>query len=305
MLVMSVAVNHWFQRKRTLAQSIMLLGYSMAGVVGVPLLVSWESSFGWGHSAIYAGFLIWAIGFPAILLLRNAPENYGLQPDGDTVGNISDEVKVKPKKAGYDFKLGEAIRTRAFWFLAVGWAIGSMGMVTLMTHFFLHMEEDVGVTAEKAALVWTVASLSNIPFRLLGGYLGDRLPKNLLLGFATLSMAGAVLVLSLTSSMHWAFVFSALWGIGWGIRTPVMNAIQGEYFGRKSMGIIFGWLQSLSLPFAISAPIVVGHLADVQGNYRISFIGIAIIMTVGAAVISLATKPKPHPQVDTGIGTVG
>lgn len=84
MIIMSVAVNKWFRRRRTMAQSIMLLGFSMAGVVGVPLLVVTQEAFGWQISAYSSGLLIWGLGFPCTLLLRTEPEPYGLLPDGDT-----------------------------------------------------------------------------------------------------------------------------------------------------------------------------------------------------------------------------
>jgi MFS family permease len=295
MIIMSVAVNKWFRRKRTIAQSIMLLGFSMAGVVGVPLLVLTQSAFGWEISAYGTGLLIWGVGFPCTLLLRTEPEPYGLQLDGDTAGVDSKAgTKRSELKEEYHFTLREAVRTHSFWLLSIGWAVGSLGMGITQVHLFLHLEQGVGLTAATSALVWTVASLTNIPCRLVGGFFGDRVPKNILLGVSTLSMAVSMLFLGIATSVQMAFVFSVLYGIGWGIRTPVMNAIQGEYFGRKSMGIIFGMLQSINLPFSIAAPVVAGYLADVQGNYRMTFIVVSIIMLVGSVIMGFATRPRPR-----------
>ncbi len=74
-----------------------------------------------------------------------------------------------------------------------------------------------------------------------------------------------------------------------------MNAIQGEYFGRKSLGVIFGWAQSISLPFSIAAPVVAGYVADVQKSYRMTFIVASLIVLTGSIIISLAVRPK-HPS---------
>lgn len=294
MIIMSVAVNKWFRRKRTMAQSFMLLGFSMAGVVGVPLLVIAQEAFGWQISAVSSGLFIWGVGFPCTLLLRTEPEPYGLLPDGDTYNPPSSQGSKSPYvKEEYSFTLREAVKTRTFWFLSIGWAIGSLGMGITQVHLFLHLEEGVGLSATTSALVWTVASLTNIPFRLVGGFFGDRIPKNILLGVSTLFMALSMLFLGMATSVQVAMVFSVLYGIGWGIRTPVMNAIQGEYFGRKSMGIIFGMVQSINLPFSISAPVIAGYLADVQGNYRLTFIVTSFIMLAGSVIIGMATRPKP------------
>ncbi len=77
-----------------------------------------------------------------------------------------------------------------------------------------------------------------------------------------------------------------------------MNALQADYFGRKSLGKIVGWLQSLSLPLTIAAPILIGYMADVQHTYRWAFTITAIVSVPGAALILLATRPKtPTPAL--------
>lgn len=293
-LVMSVAVNNWFRRKRSIAQSVMLLGFSMAGVVGVPALVLIQTNRGWQTSAIASGLLIWAAGIPCSMLLRTRPEPYGLLQDGDVPdSNKSDVTEDTSPGKEYDFSLRQAVRTRAFWLMAIGGALGNLGMGAAQVHLFLHLEQDVHLTRTTAALVWTVASLSNIPSRLAGGFLGDRVPKNIMVGLAMMLMSVSIFILGIATTLQMSFVYAVLYGIGWGMRTPVINAMQGEYFGRKSQGVIRGWLQSSSLPFTIAAPVIAGYIADVQGNYKWTFIIMAFVSLAGAALIFMATRPKP------------
>jgi MFS family permease len=297
LLVMSVAVNNWFRRKRTIAQAIMLLGFSMAGLVGVPAIVLLQNSLGWGPSAIWSGVFIWVTGIPATMFLRTRPEPYGLLPDGVAPGENAQAVGADSRRnhAEYDFGLREAIHTRAFWMLAIGWAIGNLGMGAGQTHLYLHLEQgDAKLAHTTAALVWSVAALANIPSRLVGGFLGDRLPKNVLLGIATLLMAVSTYILAIADSARMAFAYAILYGLGWGMRTPIMNALQADYFGRKSLGKIVGWLQSMSLPITIAAPVLIGYMADVQGTYRMAFTLTSLISIPGAALIFLATRPKPR-----------
>jgi MFS family permease len=105
-------------------------------------------------------------------------------------------------------------------------------------------------------------------------------------------MGAAVLALAMVSSFGTALLFAIPYGIGWGISTPVINAIQGEYFGRKAGGVIRGWLQLVGLPFAIAGPILVGAMADHEGNYRLAFIILAIVILAGAVVGFLSTRPR-------------
>ncbi len=296
-LIMSVAVNHWFRHKRSIAQAVMLLGYAMAGVVGIPALVLVQTNMGWRTSAIGTGLFIWAVGLPCSMLLRTRPEPYGLQPDGDTPSTTTSTVAAnRSVSVEYDFTLREAIRTRTFWFLSIGWAISNMVMGAMQVHLFLHLEQGVGLTRTTAALVVTVANLLNIPSRLAGGFLGDRLPKNVMVGFSMVLQAVSMFVLGVAASIQMAFTYAVLYGIALGVRTPVMNAMQGEYFGRKSQGIIVGWLQSLSLPFTVAAPVLAGYMADIQGSYRFTFIVGSFIALAGSALIFMATHPKPPGQ---------
>jgi MFS family permease len=292
LLVLSVTVNNWFNRKRTIAQSIMGLGYSMAGVIGVPVLVFLQEQMDWRASAYITAVFVWVIGFPFVMMLRDKPETIGSVPDGET-GDDKSKNNSPIITGGYDFTLSESLKTSSFWLLALGQAISNLGILGAQLHLFLHLENFVGIQRETVALVWTVASLSNIPARLLGGYFGDRLPKNILLGVSNTLMAGAVYILAVTETTAMAFTFAVIFGIGWGMRTPVLNAIQGEYFGRMSQGVIRGWMQSLGLPIIIAAPVIVGHMADVQGTYLYAFSLMAGVMVIGSILLFLARHPKP------------
>ena len=75
-----------------------------------------------------------------------------------------------------------------------------------------------------------------------------------------------------------------------------MNVLQGEYFGMRSQGIIRGWLQSLSLPFTIAAPVMAGYLADLQGSYRMTFIVMSFIVMVGAVLVFMAAPSETSPS---------
>ncbi|MFC2010578.1 MFS transporter, partial [Chloroflexota bacterium] len=123
-----------------------------------------------------------------------------------------------------------------------------------------------------------------------------RLPKNLILGSTMVMMSAAVFVLSTATSLPMAMAFAVIYGIAWGMRTPVMNAIQGDYFGRKSQGIIRGWLNSITLPLRLAGPLLVAFIADIQGAYGPVFTIFAFVTLAGSALIFLATPPKPPVQ---------
>ena len=106
-------------------------------------------------------------------------------------------------------------------------------------------------------------------------------------------MSVSVFILGIATSLQMAMVYAVVYGIAWGARTPIMNAIQGDYFGRKSQGVIRGWLNSLTLPLRMAAPILVGFIADLQESYRLVFMVGSFIALIGSSLIYMATPPKP------------
>jgi MFS family permease len=167
----------------------------------------------------------------------------------------------------------------------------------MMVHLFLHLEQGVGLSRATAALIWTITSTVNIPSRLLAGLLGDRFPKHILLGGCVTLMGLSILALGLASDIYAAIVFAVLYGMGWGGRTPIQNALFGQYWGLASLGKIVGTLQTLAVPLSIVGPVLAGLLADIRGDYRLVFIGVSIASLTGAGLIFLANPPK-QPEMN-------
>jgi MFS family permease len=291
MMVMSVAVNSWFRGRATLAQSLMLLGYSLAGVAGVPLLVLMQRSVGWRETAVWSGMAVIAVGLPCSLLLRSRPESYGLLPDGAEPGITANSGPGTTPE--FDLTVAQATRTRAFWLLGFEWAACMLATGVVQVHIFIQLAQDVGLQRTSAALVWSIASVCSIPSRLAGGFLGDRVPRRIALGVSIALMGGSILALAVASSLGAALLFAIPYGVGWGISTPVINAMQGEYFGRKSQGTIRGWMQMVGLPFSIAGPVLVGYMADIQGTYRWALTGMAVVILLGAGVAFFTARPRP------------
>ena len=83
LLVVSVAVNTWFRRKRTMAMAITTIGFSVAGILAVLLVVWVQSTMGWRSAAVASGIAVWLIGIPTVVVLRRSPEQMGQHPDGE------------------------------------------------------------------------------------------------------------------------------------------------------------------------------------------------------------------------------
>ena len=141
-----------------------------------------------------------------------------------------------------------------------------MVILAIMAHLGLMME-DKGFTLQDTAWVVIVYLSTAMLFQLVGGYLGDRIPKRFALFGFTSIQAGAVVLLASASSLSAFYLFAFIFGIGFGGRNPLTVAIRGDYFGRASFGKILGLSTvPMNLLLLVAAPLG-GYMRDVQGSY--------------------------------------
>lgn len=296
LLVVSYTLNHWFRRKRTTAMGLAVMGLAAAGTIFIPLVVWAQAAYGWRSTAFGTGLGMLVLGIPIMLLVRNAPEPYGLLPDGDPPGHVDVSHPTHRRGGGLvSFSLRQALRTRAFWLIAVGLSLANLAQSALIVHQFPYLETLL--TRETAALVLSELNVFNILGRLVGGLLGDRLPKHLLMAANVLGTGTALVVLVLAgSALPLLLVYGAIFGFSWGMRTAITNSLQGDYFGRAAFGRIAGLTQTLASPASIVSPILVGLAADaLGGSYQVPFLWLAAGAGLGALLFLFATRP-PDPS---------
>ena len=290
-LAMIAAVNNWFIKHRALALSIGMSGTHVAGLL-VPFLALSIESYGFQRVALGTGLLLIAIAIPAARLVRNRPEEYGMVPDGEHEPTKSEEGIEEEGEPEPAFTAGEALRTRAFWCIAIAHIASAVPIVTLSIHLVPKLT-DIGLSLSMAGVVVATYTVVALPTQFISGYLGDKFPKPPLI-FVFLSLqAIALLVIAVTSSVAGAFLFAALFGVAFGGRMPLLFSIRGEYFGRKSFATIMGMSQLPSNFMMIGAPLFAGYMFDTTGTYFVPFSFFAAFTFLGAFLILFAKKPEP------------
>lgn len=286
------AINHWFVRYRAMAMGIGLTGTNLGGLL-VPALAWAITSAGWRATALWMGLGIWVLAIPVTRLIRNRPEEYGLRPDGDPP-KTSPTAEIFGHKTeedvSLDFTVAQALRTPAFWAITITHGLGATAFVTIAIHIVPALT-DAGMSLQMAATVVATYTATGVVFQLVAGFLGDRLPKPPLIAAFNAIQGLGLLIAATTSTVPAAFLFAVVFGIGFGGRGPLLTAIRGEYFGRKSFGTILGVSQLPMNLLMMGAPILAGYLYDVQGTYIVPFVGLAVLCFLGAALILLARKP--------------
>ena len=165
-----------------------------------------------------------------------------------------------------------------------------MVILAIMTHLGLLLKDE-GFDVQTTGWIVTAYTATAMVFQLVGGYVGDRGPKNLALFVFSTIQAGAVALLALSSGRLMFYLFAVLFGMGFGGLNPLATAIRGEYFGRASFGRILG-LSSvpMNVLLLIGSPLA-GYMRDAQGSYQMAFLILAGLNFLGGILFLLARKP--------------
>lgn len=293
---LSVALIQWFERYRARAISIMSLGMALGGLA-VPVIAWSMHHYGWRATAMASGVIALVIGLPLATVIRRRPQDHGDTVDGlpapvtDLTTTGADGARPWPSG---EFTARQALRTRAFWLLALGHAFALLVVTSVNVHGITHMKEGLGYTVQQAALVIMTLTIGQVGGVLLSAVLGDRFEKRKLCALCMLGHASGLLLLTFATHPAEVVGFALLHGVAWGLRGPFMQAIRADYFGRQAIGMILGLSAVIVALGQIAGPLVAGVLADLTGNYRLGFTVLALVSACGSVLFLMAKKPAVH-----------
>ncbi len=299
---MITVLNNWFERHRAMAMALAIEGFLIGGVALVPVIV-WAidpdvpGRLGWRNTALVIGIIIIAVAWPLSRLVRNSPEPYGQFPDGEMRAPHPERATETPTADAleeYGYTWQEAVRTRTFWLITMGHACSSVVFTIVMVHLG-PMLTDRGISLPDIGWVIVAYTAVAAVFTLIGGYVADRAPIRFV-AFAFSSFQGiAIAVLLVWDSLATAFVFAALFGIGFGGRSPATTAIRGVYFGRKAYASILGISMIPMNLLMLGGPLYAGVMVDRTGSYLVPFAVIAALNLAGSAMFLFLGRPTVAP----------
>ena len=283
------AINNWFHRHRTKAMAIGMIGINL-GALLAPFIGRAMDLYGWRTLALWLGIGVWLFAVPIALSVRNRPEDYGQRPDGDTVTYTREDLIDTEPDDEVDFTVREAVRTVAFWGITAAHGFSAIASVTIAVHIVPAMT-DIGMSLPQAGTVVLTYGVAGGIAQLAAGFMGDRLPKQPLIAIFVAIQGMGMLVAATVMTFTGAYIFAVLYGIGLGARVPLLTAIRGDFFGRRSFATIMGVSQVPMNIAMVGAPIAAGYLFDTLGNYTIAFLALAMFNFLGAGMILISRKP--------------
>ena len=290
---LSVALVQWFEKFRARALSIMSLGLALGGLV-VPLMAWSIQTWGWRYTAGGTGLLVLLFGLPMAGMILRRPEDHGEHVDGIDPAIKAAEPGDVPAVPQVEFTAAEAIKTRAFWMLAIGHGLALLVVSAVNVHAISHMKEGLGYSVATASWVILIMTFAQLVGILMGATLGDMFDKRKVAAMCMLAHALGMLCLTFANDMTMLMAFGLFHGVAWGLRGPFMQAIRADYFGRNAIGLILGLSAAIIALGQIAGPMVAGVLADLTGDYQLGFSLLALLSALGSLCFILATKPvKP------------
>ena len=292
----SIYLPHWFVRQRGLAISIAFSGVGIGSITILPWLQYLIGTGGWRAGCLMLGILVLALLGPLNLLLRGRPEEIGLEPDGEHPVRVTSTVHnniVDPAWAAIDWTLGRAIKTRRYWWLALGYFGSLFAWYAVQVHQTKYLTE-IGFSTTDAAWALGLVSLVAVPGQIVLGHLSDRIGREWVWaigngGFVLCCLALVALQAHPAMALLWTMVV-AQGTLGYSL-TSVMGPIPAEIFAGKHQGTIFGVVMLSGIVGGAAGPWVAGTLHDLVGSYAPTF-----WMCIGLNIVSAAAIWRAAPR---------
>ena len=274
------AVMAWFPaRQRATVVGLKQVGLPFGGVLGAALLPALALALGWRLAVVVSGALTLAGAAASVAIYRDAPED-------------APPAKAPPGRS----PVRVVLRHRGLWLVAISTLVFAGMQTVWMAFLVLYLQSVVGLTLLGASRYLALAQLGGMAGRVAFGMLSDRTfggRRRAPLAIAGCGSALCSLAVAYTgagSSALWLTVLALVFGfvgIGW---NGVQHTLMAELAGARSAGTAVGMgLAIASLGVAIGPPIF-GACVEAAGGYRGPWIGLALVMGGGLALLALVRE---------------
>ena len=301
-LVVNVTLSKWFVERRGIVISVAAMGVSFGGVVLTPLATWMIDVVGWREAWFWLGIGASVFTLPLALIMRRAPEDHGLYPDGYSAAQIEQGMGERARlELAASFTRAQAVRTFSFYALVIAFGFFSINIFVLLIHTVPFLS-DSGLSRNEAAFAMLVASVPAMVSKPVWGYWIDRTPAKPLAAIsAAVTGIALFLIVYATESpgLFWVYVSYAVLGLGWGGMIPLQEVIWASFFGRKFLGSIRGAAMPFALALSALAPWLVAIYRDTMGTYDGALLTVATLNVVSGVLIFLAPAPTKVVRAET------
>ncbi len=285
-----VSTVSWFERKRARALALATAGGTLGGLLVVVVAVIVES-FGWRGALRVLAVLLLVGGMLAGSNVRTRPRGHHQPLDGDPrpagpAGAAEDEDGER-----WGVPLREALRTQAFWLLALAQFTVFFAITAIVVLHVPFMEDEVGLSKTAAGVGSAVFALASLGGRLVSGSAADRYDKRVVLAVVVLVAGVATPVFALVQNLWQASLVLMVISAGVGGANPIRTALLADYFGTRSFGAINGVAMMIGTFGAFLGPWLMGLSVDVTGGYAPGFTMTGVVALLAIPLVLRTRAP--------------
>ena len=288
-----IVANRWFESGRGLVVGVFGASASAGQLIFFPVLTGLAVAFGWREAAGAMAIALLAITIPAAILLRERPSDVGERPRGARADTAAEPFRSEPGI------MRRAVRTPEFWLLAGTFFVcGASSNGVVGQHFIAHAV-DHGFTPVAASGALAVMGVFNFLGTIASGWLTDRVdPRRLLLVYYVFRGLSLLYLPTIHDNLDIAG-FAVLFGLDYIATVPPTVMLVADTFGRRNVGVVYGWVYFAHMFGAAIAAEVAGIIRDSAGTYTIAFIA-AGWLAVAAGVAALVIRRSRPLAAATG-----
>lgn len=295
-LVNTTVIAEWFKRLRGRVLAMSMVSFALFQAVYVTWLQRTLATNDWRTVWVMLGAGVAIIVIPSIwLLMRDRPEDYGLQPDG---AGVLDDASIAAEAAedAAAYTLREAMTTPLFWVFIMGRLIPPAWGTGLILHqVSLFAALGYAAPAEVAAATYANMALISAGAAIAAGWLVDKLRPGWVMALQLGALAVAMMTATLMTAPWLLWVYALSFGITMGSGGVFDGAVWANLFGRKYQGSIRGFVSTGLVFGSAVGPVLFGISFDFFGGYE-AVLWLGVALTAIAIPASLIVKPPRKPK---------
>lgn len=277
-------IPKWFAKRTGVAVGITVAGMGLGAMISPPLIQWLISVYGWQQPLIILSIAILVIIVPLAQFMRHSPQRMGIRPYGDVRDTIGDELPLLSAAEGTSFT--QAVKTSRFWFFGLALFFTFFSVHVIIVHIVPYAV-DVGIPALAAASLLSVTAGGSVVGRLTIGLIADRVGGRVALSFCVILITLSLLWLLFSRDVWMFYVFSVIFGFGYGGMILLVTIVTAELYGLASLGMMLGIFAFYDTAGGVIGPPLAGSIFDATGSYSLAFL-ISVMLGVLAIILSLA-----------------
>lgn len=284
----ATVANRWFIQHRGVVIGIFGAASSAGQLIFYPLLTALVAGSGWRGAVLTLAAAAAILAIPIALLMRDDPSDLALKPLGESA------TERPVHRTSEEGTMRRALRTPTFWLLAGTFFVCGLSSNGVVGQHFIAHAVDHGFTPGVAAEALALMGIFNFFGTIASGWLTDRIDPRKLLFVYYLFRAVSLITLPAIHDSLGIIAFAVLFGIDYIATVPPTIALTADTFGRRNVGVVYGWIFASHMVGAAVAAWGAGIIRDTAGSYTLAFIGAALLAGLASLAVLMIRRPTPQ-----------